>query len=169
MYRIGQGWDRHRLAQGKRCVLGGVEFPDSPLGPVAHSDGDVVCHAVCDALLGALALGDIGQHFPDTATEWADADSVKILSLVYEMVSKRGYAVANVDCTVVAEEPQISPVALVMAANMARVLDVAAAQVSVKATRGEGVGPEGRRECITVHAVALLRAVDPATATDRSQ
>ena len=154
--RIGQGWDRHRLEAGLRCVLAGVDFPNSPVGTVAHSDGDVVCHAICDALLGALSLGDIGRHFPDTDPEFAGADSLKLLSLVQAMIAKEGYTVANVDCTIIAEAPRIAPHAQTMQENLARSLAVSANQVSVKATRGEGVGPEGRGECITVHAVALL-------------
>lgn len=154
--RIGQGWDRHRLEAGRRCVLGGVDFPDSSVGMVAHSDGDVVCHAICDALLGALSLGDIGRHFPDTDPQYAGADSLKLLSLVQAMVADQGYTVANVDCTIITEAPRIAPHAQAMQANLARALGIAENQVSVKATRGEGVGPEGRGECITVQAIALL-------------
>jgi 2-C-methyl-D-erythritol 2,4-cyclodiphosphate synthase len=158
MFRIGQGWDRHRLEVGRRCVLGGVEFPDSPAGPVAHSDGDVVCHAISDALLGALSLGDIGRHFPDTDPRHAGADSLALLAQVNAMVAARGHAVVNVDCTIITEAPHIAPAAAAMQENLARCLDVAPACVSVKATRGEGVGPEGRGECVTVQAIALLKA-----------
>ncbi len=158
MYRIGQGWDRHRLAEGRRCVLGGVEFPGSPVGPVAHSDGDVVCHAICDALLGALSLGDIGHHFPDTDPRYVGADSVGLLAEVVRMVADKGYQVVNMDCTVIAEAPMISPRAVAMREVLARALAVAPDRVSLKATRGEGVGPEGRGECITVQATALLQA-----------
>jgi 2-C-methyl-D-erythritol 2,4-cyclodiphosphate synthase len=158
MYRIGQGWDRHRLAAGRRCILGGVEFPDSPLGPVAHSDGDAVCHAISDALLGALCLGDIGHHFPDTDPQYAGADSVALLGRVRGLVAARGFAVVNVDCTIITEEPRIAPHAAAMQSILARALGVEPDRVSVKATRGEGVGPEGRSECLTVQAVALLQA-----------
>ena len=158
MYRIGQGWDRHRLAAGRRCVLGGVVFDESPVGPVAHSDGDVVCHALADALLGALALGDIGRHFPDTDPRWADADSLDLLAQVRAMITDAGYDVLNVDCTVIAEAPRIAPRAAAMQKALARALGVTADRVSVKGTRGEGVGPEGRGECLTVQAVALLQA-----------
>ncbi len=158
MFRIGQGWDRHRLETGRRCVLGGVEFPDSPCGPVAHSDGDVVCHAICDALLGAVSLGDIGRHFPDTDSRYAGADSVALLAKVRQMVADKGYAVVNVDCTIITEAPKIAPRAVAMQEILARTLDVAPDRVAVKATRGEGVGPEGRGECVTVQAVALLQA-----------
>ena len=158
MIRIGQGWDRHRLEAGRRCVLGGVEFPDSPVGPVAHSDGDAVCHAICDALLGALSLGDIGRHFPDTDKRYAGADSLELLAVVVGMVSANGYSITNIDCTIITEEPHIAPAAVSMQQMLARTLGVAADRVSVKATRGEGVGPEGRGECVTVQAVALLRS-----------
>ncbi len=158
MFRIGQGWDRHRLEAGRRCVLGGVEFPDSPSGPVAHSDGDVVCHAICDALLGALSLGDIGRHFPDTDSRYAGADSVALLAKVRQMVADKGYEVVNVDCTIIAEVPKIAPQAVAMQEILARTLGVTPDRVAVKATRGEGVGPEGRSECVTVQAIALLQA-----------
>ena len=158
MYRIGQGWDRHRWVAGRRCVLGGVEFSDSEGGPQAHSDGDVVCHALCDALLGALNLGDIGRHFPDTDPQYAGVNSVGLLTEVREMVAARGYVVVNVDCTVIAEAPPIAPRAAAMQAVLAEALAVVPEQVSVKATRGEGVGPEGRGECVTVQAIALLQA-----------
>lgn len=157
MYRIGQGWDRHRLAPGRRCVLGGVVFADSPVGPEAHSDGDVVSHAIADALLGAASLGDIGRHFPDTDPRWQGADSLDLLGRVVALVAGAGFGVVNVDCTVVAEAPRIAPFADRMRENLAGVLGVGADRVAVKATRGEGVGPEGRGECLTVHAVALLQ------------
>jgi len=156
--RIGQGWDRHRLEAGLRCVLGGVDFPDSPLGMVAHSDGDVVCHAICDALLGALSLGDLGRHFPDTDPRWAGADSLSLLANVQAMITERGYTVANVDCTIITEAPRIAPHAIAMQENLAKAMGVEAHRISVKATRGEGVGPEGRGECVTVQAIVLLQA-----------
>ncbi|MFT5233666.1 MAG: 2-C-methyl-D-erythritol 2,4-cyclodiphosphate synthase [Candidatus Krumholzibacteriia bacterium] len=159
--RIGQGWDRHQLAAGNRCVLGGVDFPDSPVGPVAHSDGDVVCHAISDALLGALSLGDIGQHFPDTDPKFSGANSMDLLAQVGAMVAQRNYVVANVDCTIITEAPQIAPHAKAMQENLANALALANDQVSVKATRGEGVGPEGRGECVTVQAIALLQKISP--------
>ncbi len=158
MFRIGQGWDRHRLERGRRCVFGGVEFSHSETGPVAHSDGDVVCHAISDALLGALSLGDIGQHFPDTDPQYAGADSLGLLAEVQRMIADRGYGVVNVDCTIITEAPKIAPYAVEMQENLARTLDVSPTRVSVKATRGEGVGPEGRGECVTVQAVVLLEA-----------
>jgi 2-C-methyl-D-erythritol 2,4-cyclodiphosphate synthase len=156
MIRIGQGWDRHPLEEGRRCVLGGVEFVDSPVGPVGHSDGDAVCHAIADALLGAAALGDIGSHFPDTDPRWAGADSLEILRKVARMVQDAGFHLNNVDCTVITEKPKIAPGVAAMQDALSVALDVPVDRVSVKATRGEGLGPEGRGECMTVQAVALL-------------
>jgi 2-C-methyl-D-erythritol 2,4-cyclodiphosphate synthase len=156
MVRIGQGWDRHRLEPGRRCVLGGVEFPDCPVGPLGHSDGDALCHALCDALLGAAGLGDIGRHFPDTDPRWKGADSLDLLARVRALVAAAGWTVGNVDATVITEQPMIAPAAAAMRLKLAGALGVEPAQVSVKGTRGEGMGPEGRGECLTVQAVALL-------------
>jgi len=158
MYRIGQGWDRHPLAEGRQCILGGIEFQDCPVGPVGHSDGDAVCHAVTDALLGAASLGDIGHHFPDTDSRWAGANSLELLREAVRMVQAAGFRVANVDCTVITEQPVIAPQSAAMQDALAGALQISPDQVSVKATRGEGLGPEGRRECVTVQAVALLVA-----------
>jgi 2-C-methyl-D-erythritol 2,4-cyclodiphosphate synthase len=156
MTRIGQGWDRHRLEAGRRCVLGGVDFATCPVGPVGHSDGDAVCHAVTDAVLGAAGLGDIGRHFPDTDPAWAGADSLDLLARAWALVRSEGFALGNVDLTVITEEPKIAPEAARMEENLARALGCDPGRVSVKATRGEGLGPEGRGECVTVQAVALL-------------
>lgn len=156
MVRIGQGWDRHRLEPGRRCVLGGVEFPDCPVGPLGHSDGDALCHALCDALLGAAGLGDIGRHFPDTDPRWKGADSLDLLARVRALVAAAGWTVGNVDATVITEQPMIAPAAAAMRLKLAGALGVDSAQVSIKGTRGEGMGPEGRGECLTVQAVALL-------------
>lgn len=158
MYRIGQGWDRHRLASGRQCILGGIEFQDCPVGPVGHSDGDAVCHAVTDALLGAASLGDIGRHFPDTDPRWAGANSLELLREAVRMVQGAGFLVANVDCTVITEQPTIAPQATAMQDALAGALQIEPDRVSVKATRGEDLGPEGRGECLTVQAVALLMA-----------
>jgi 2-C-methyl-D-erythritol 2,4-cyclodiphosphate synthase len=157
MYRIGQGWDRHRLEPGRRCVLGGVEFPDCPVGPLGHSDGDALCHALADALLGAAGLGDLGRHFPDTDPRWRGADSLDLLARVRALVNGAGLVVENVDATVITERPLIAPAAAAMQAKLSGALGVAPGAVSVKGTRGEGLGPEGRGECVTVQAVALLR------------
>jgi 2-C-methyl-D-erythritol 2,4-cyclodiphosphate synthase len=161
VYRIGIGWDRHRLVAGRPCVLGGVRFPESPTGPLGHSDGDAVCHAIIDALLGAAALGDIGRLYPDSDPAYAAADSLQLLARTVDRLYEAGYRVGNVDCTVVAEEPWIASRAAAMSDALAGALQVAAGAVSIKGTRGEGLGPEGRQECITVVAVAfILTAAD---------
>ena len=156
MHRIGQGWDRHRLEPGRPCVLGGVAFPDCPVGPLGHSDGDAVCHAVIDAVLGAAGLGDIGRHFPDTDPAWEGADSLDLLARAWRLVAAEGYALGNVDVTVITEQPKIAPAADRMREAMAGAMQVEPDRISVKATRGEGLGPEGRGECVTVQAVALI-------------
>jgi len=155
--RIGFGLDRHQLVPGFRCVLGGVEFPDCPAGPHGHSDGDAVCHALADAILGAAALNDIGHHFPDTDPQYAGADSVDLLKRTVAIVHEAGWKVSNVDVTVMAERPHLAAARDAMRANIAGALDIDVCAVSVKATRGEQLGPEGRGEAITVHAVALLQ------------
>lgn len=155
--RIGHGYDLHALADGRRLVLGGVDIPHGR-GPIAHSDGDVLLHAVADALLGAAALGDIGQHFPDTDPAFAGADSRRLLREVAEQVRRAGYQVANVDATVLAQRPKLAPHRDAMRANIAADLGLSIAQVSVKATTTEGLGPVGRQEAIAAHAVCLLLA-----------
>ena len=154
--RIGTGWDRHVLREGRPCILGGVRFDEAASGPVGHSDADVVCHAVTDAVLGAAALGDIGTHFPDTDPRWEGADSLDLLARSVGLVRDAGCRVGNVDLVVIAERPRIGPRVEQMRAALAEALGVGVGRVSVKATRGEGLGPEGRGECITVQAVALL-------------
>ena len=155
--RIGHGYDLHALADSRRLVLGGVDIPHGR-GPIAHSDGDVLLHAVADALLGAAALGDIGQHFPDTDPAFAGADSRRLLREVAEQVRRAGYQVANVDATVLAQRPKLAPHRDAMRANIAADLGLSIAQVSVKATTTEGLGPVGRQEAIAAHAVCLLLA-----------
>lgn len=156
LQRIGQGWDRHRLAAGRTCVLGGVTFTDCPVGPVGHSDGDAVCHAVIDAMLGAAGLGDIGQMFPDTDPAFAGADSVDLLKRAWREVRAAGWQLGNLDVTAITEQPRLAPRRAEMTACLAAALEVGVDQVSVKATRGEGLGPEGRGECVTALAVVLL-------------
>jgi len=154
--RIGQGWDRHRLAPGRPCVLGGVTFPDFPVGPVGHSDADAVCHAIIDAVLGAAGLGDIGDMFPDTDPAFAGADSRDLLATAWGAVRELGWYLVNLDVVIICEGPAISPMREEMRAKIAATLGSTAAAVNIKATRGEGMGPEGRGECVTVQAVALL-------------
>jgi 2-C-methyl-D-erythritol 2,4-cyclodiphosphate synthase len=154
--RVGFGLDRHQLIPGLRCVLGGVDFPECPVGPHGHSDGDAVCHAVADAILGAAAQADIGQHFPDTDPQYADADSLELLAETTRIVADAGWRVANVDVTVMAERPHLAEARDAMRTNVATALGIDVSAVSIKATRGEQLGPEGRGEALTVHAVALL-------------
>jgi 2-C-methyl-D-erythritol 2,4-cyclodiphosphate synthase len=153
--RIGHGYDLHALAPGRPLVLGGVQIPHSH-GPIAHSDGDVLLHALADALLGAAALGDIGQHFPDTDPAYAGADSRVLLRRVASLVREAGYAVVNIDATVLAQRPRLAPHRDAMRANIAADLGLDIGAVSVKATTTEGLGPVGRGEAISAHAVCLL-------------
>jgi len=154
--RIGVGYDLHRLAAGRRLILGGVEVP-SELGALGHSDADVVCHAITDALLGAASAGDIGQHFPDTDAAWKDASSIGLLRQVVQLVGDRGFAVINVDVVVVLERPKLGPYRSRMAETLAAALGIDPHAVSVKAKTNEGVDAVGRGEAIAAHAVALLR------------
>lgn len=153
--RVGLGYDSHRLAEGRAMVLGGVVIPH-PRGLVGHSDADAVCHAVTDALLGAAAAGDIGQHFPDTDPRWRGASSTELLARVAALVRGRGLAVGNVDVVVIAERPKLAPHVAAMRSTLAAVLDVDVGRVSVKAKTGEGLDAVGREEAVAVHAVALL-------------
>lgn len=153
----GIGWDSHRLVEGRPLVLGGVTIPYER-GLAGHSDADVLTHAVMDALLGAAALGDIGQHFPDTDARFAGADSLVLLREVVAMVAGRGLAVANVDVTVVMERPKMAPHREAIRDSVAAALGVTAEQVNVKASTGEGMGFVGRGEGVAALAVATLRA-----------
>jgi 2-C-methyl-D-erythritol 2,4-cyclodiphosphate synthase len=156
--RIGQGYDIHRLVTGRPLILGGVVL-DHPagLGLDGHSDADVLVHALMDALLGALSLGDIGEHFPPEEACWKDADSLQLLETVMGQVRDRGWEVINVDLVVVAERPKLRPHIGQIRTNLARALQVSADRVGVKATTNEGLGPTGREEGIASYAVALLR------------
>ena len=153
--RIGNGYDIHRLADGLPLVLCGVKIPHTK-GCVAHSDGDVALHALCDALLGALALGDIGKHFPDTSDEFKGIDSTVLLKRVMEMVSSRGWKVVNADLTLLLQKPKIAPYISLMRETIAPLLGVGADCFSVKATTTEHLGPEGREEGVSAQAVVLL-------------
>jgi 2-C-methyl-D-erythritol 2,4-cyclodiphosphate synthase len=151
----GIGYDSHRLAAGRRLVLGGVEI-EHELGLEGHSDADVLAHAVIDALLGAAGLGDIGEHFPDTDERFRGADSMALLASVVALVAREGMQVVNVDCTVVIERPKLAPHRRAMRESLARVLELPAARVSVKATSGEGIGFVGRGEGVAALAVVSL-------------
>ena len=153
--RIGTGYDVHRLAPGLKLVLGGVEIPHEK-GCVAHSDGDVIIHALCDALLGALALGDIGHHFPDTSAEFAGIDSTLLLQRTYAMVRERGYSLVNADITLLLQAPKIAPYVLRMRERLASVLGVSVEAVSVKATTTEKLGFTGREEGVEAYAAVLI-------------
>lgn len=155
--RIGQGLDIHRFGPGDHVVLGGVRIPHDQ-GLVAHSDGDVVIHALCDALLGALALGDIGHFFPDTDPAWENADSTRLLETVYRHVRDAGYRLGNADITVVARAPKLAPHIDAMRERLAGLLSLDAGAVSIKATTSEGLGFTGRGEGIAASAMVLLRA-----------
>ncbi len=153
--RIGHGYDVHRFGEGDHVVIGGVSIPWEQ-GLQAHSDGDVLIHALCDALLGAMALGDIGRHFPDTDPANADIDSRVLLRRVFELVRQGGYALGNADLTVVAQVPRMAPHIETMREHLAADLEVEASRVNVKATTTEELGFTGRREGIAAHAVVLL-------------
>jgi 2-C-methyl-D-erythritol 2,4-cyclodiphosphate synthase len=154
-YRIGMGYDAHRLVSGRPLVLGGVRIPHD-CGLDGHSDADVLCHAIADALLGALAEGDLGVHFPPGQAEWKNVSSLVILEKVMEIVRRRGARVVNVDSTLILEEPKIAPYAAQMRAAVARTLGVDSAAVSVKATSNEKMDAVGHGEGAAAHAVVLL-------------
>lgn len=153
--RIGQGYDVHAFQPGDHVMLGGVRIAHSQ-AIRAHSDGDVLLHALCDALLGAAALGDIGTHFPDSDPRWRDADSRALLRHVRELLARHAFTIVNVDATVLAEAPRLGPHREAMRANIAADLNLPLDRVSVKATTSEGMGFIGRREGIACHAIALL-------------
>lgn len=153
--RIGQSTDIHRLAEGRKLVLGGVEIPYEK-GLVGHSDADALTHALAEAILGALALGDLGKWFPDTAPEWEGVNSQIILKEVARMMKEKGYHLGNADCLVLIEKPKMAPYIQKMRENFALALDCSIDQISVKATRGEGLGFVGRGEGAAAQAVVLL-------------
>ncbi len=155
MIRVGQGYDVHRFKDGGDVILGGVKIPYEQ-GLEAHSDGDVVLHALCDALLGAAALGDIGKHFPDTDPEFKGADSRVLLRHVYAIVQEKGYKLVNADITIIAQAPKMSPHTAAMCRNIAEDLKVDVDCINVKATTTEKLGFEGRKEGIAVQAIVLI-------------
>jgi 2-C-methyl-D-erythritol 2,4-cyclodiphosphate synthase len=153
--RVGLGYDIHRLVEGRPLILGGVRF-QSPRGLLGHSDADVICHALADALLGAANLGDIGQHFPPSDPKWKNANSLGLLEKVRELLAEKAGKLVNADLTVVAEEPRISPKAAEMKDLLARALGTSPDRISIKATTNEGLGPEGRGEAISASAICLV-------------
>ncbi len=155
MFRIGIGWDTHRLAEGRPLVLGGVRIT-ADRGAEGHSDGDVLAHALADAILGALGEGDLGLHFPDNDPQWKDADSLQLLARVNGLAHARGFRVVNADSTITLERPRLRDHIEAMRELLARTLDVDIGCVSVKAKTGEGLDAVGRGEAVTVQAVVLL-------------
>jgi 2-C-methyl-D-erythritol 2,4-cyclodiphosphate synthase len=155
MFRIGHGYDVHKLVEGRKLILGGVDIPHT-VGLLGHSDADVLLHAVMDSMLGALALGDIGKHFPDTAEEYRGADSMKLLERVAEICRENGYIIGNIDATVIAQAPKLAPHIVAMRENIARVCDCDVSQISVKATTEEHLGFTGEKLGISAHCVALM-------------
>lgn len=158
--RIGQGYDLHRLEAGYPLILGGVTIPHEK-GMVGHSDADVLSHAITDAILGAVALGNIGMLFPDTDPQYKGADSLALLKEAYQRVQEVGYRIANIDSTIIAQRPKLNPHMEAIRMRLAETLDLAVADISVKAKTNEGVGPEGREEAISAQVVVLLETVIP--------
>jgi len=153
--RVGIGYDFHRLAEGRQLVLGGVKIPHRT-GPAGHSDGDVLTHALCDAILGAAGLGDLGLHFPDTDPKWKDARSLDLLAAVVKLIGAQGLRVAQVDTVVIAQAPKLAPYFNEIRESLGRILGLAPEQVNVKAKTTEGLEATGRGEAIAAHAIAQL-------------
>lgn len=156
--RIGHGYDVHRLCENRKLILGGVDIPYEK-GLLGHSDADVLVHAVMDSLLGALALGDIGKHFPDTDPKYSGADSIVLLKHVYELIKQNGYAIGNLDAVILAQKPKLAPFIEQMRENIAKALDCDISQISVKATTEEKLGFTGEGLGISSHCVCLLESV----------
>ena len=157
-FRIGHGYDVHKLVEGRRLILGGVEISHT-LGLLGHSDADVLVHAVMDALIGAMALGDIGKHFPDNDDKYLGISSIKLLSEVEDLLYKNAYTVSNIDVTVIAQKPKLAPYIEEMCENIAKTLGIVRSQVNIKATTEEHLGFTGREEGIAAHAVALIEKI----------
>lgn len=153
--RIGHGYDVHKLSQDRKLIIGGVEIPFEA-GLLGHSDADVLLHAVCDSLLGAAALGDIGKYFPDTDPAYKNINSLFLLKKVGELISEGGYKICNIDATIIAQSPKMSPYIQKMRENIAEALNIDVSLVSVKATTEEGLGFSGRKEGISAHSVCLI-------------
>lgn len=156
MIRIGHGYDVHKLVEGRKLILGGVEIENNGVGLLGHSDADVLLHAISDALLGAAALGDIGKHFPDTDEKYAGANSLVLLENVVNLLEEKGYKIVNIDSTVLAQAPKLAPHIENMRENIARAMKIDIDFVSVKATTEEGLGFTGTKQGIAAHAVCLI-------------
>ncbi len=154
-FRIGYGFDVHALQEGRPFILGGIEIPSS-FGPLGHSDADVLIHAICDALLGAAALGDIGKHFPDTSGEFKNIDSKILLQRVVTLLKEKNYSIGNIDATVILEKPKIAPHIEAMREALSKVMGIPVEDISIKATTNEKMGFIGRQEGVSAHAVALV-------------
>jgi len=155
-FKVGFGYDVHQIVEGRKLFLGGVEIPFENKGLLGHSDADVLLHAICDALLGALALGDIGKHFPDNSNEFKNIDSKIILKKTYDLILKEGYKISNIDCTLCMEKPKIAPYVDKMRETIANILEISISQVSIKATTKEKMGFVGRQEGAEAFSVCLL-------------
>jgi len=155
MIRIGQGFDVHQLVEGRPCIIGGITIPYEK-GLLGHSDADVLLHAISDAILGALGLGDIGKHFPDTDQQFKDADSVKLLEEIWVMAKEAGYTLGNLDCTIIAQKPKMLPYIPQMQERIAQVLEADVSKINVKATTTEQLGFTGRGEGIAAQSVVCL-------------
>lgn len=158
-YRVGLGYDIHRLVEARKLFLGGVEIPYFK-GLLGHSDADVLLHAIADALLGAAALGDIGEHFPDTDPQYQGISSVELIKKVKSMIKEKGFVISNIDAVIIAQEPNLSPFKKKIQEAIAGVLSLAPASVGIKAKTNEGLGETGRKEAIAVYAVASLNKGD---------
>lgn len=156
MIRIGHGYDVHKLVEGRKLILGGVEIENNGIGLLGHSDADVLLHAISDSLLGAAALGDIGKHFPDTDERYKGADSLELLKNVNELLKDKDYHTVNIDATVLAQAPKLAPHIMKMRENIANALSVDIDRVSVKATTEEGLGFTGTKQGIAAHSVCLI-------------
>lgn len=154
-FRIGYGFDVHALQEGRPFILGGITIP-SAFGPLGHSDADVLIHAICDALLGSAALGDIGMHFPDNSDEFKNIDSKILLQRVIRLLKEKKYAVVNIDATVILEKPKIAPYITAMRESLSCVMGIPADDISIKATTNEKMGYVGRQEGVCAHAVVLI-------------
>ena len=155
--RIGFGYDSHRLVEGRKLIIGGVEVPFEK-GPIGHSDADVLCHAITDAIIGALGLGDIGKHFPDSDTKWKNAVSVELLKYMVELAVMNGYALSWVDTTIIIEQPKISPFIEAMKDSLSKT-GISTGKINIKAKTNEGMGFIGRGEGIAAYAVCLLEKI----------
>ena len=153
--RVGLGYDVHKLVEGRKLIIGGVNVPHEK-GLLGHSDADVLIHAVMDSILGALALGDIGKHFPDTDEKYKGADSMKLLEFVYNLINEKGYGIGNIDCTIIAQSPKMAPHIQNMRENIAKALNTSIENINVKATTEEGLGFTGAKEGIAAQSICLL-------------